>query len=102
MSQEHWDKVDLFLSHVSRVAGLVAARGVKPLVWDDELRRATPEQLRAWGLPGLVTPVVWKYTPDVAQQLPLELWSRLSESNLHPVLAATAFKVLVAGLLLFF
>jgi len=93
MGQERWGKIDLFLSHVSRIAGVVAARGVKPLVWDDELRKATPEQLNLWGLPDLVTPVVWKYTNDVAQYLPNEFWGRLSEAKLTPVYAASAFKV---------
>ncbi|XP_065349137.1 hexosaminidase D-like [Cloeon dipterum] len=92
MGQEHWSKIDLFLSHVSRIAGVVAARGVKPLVWDDELRKATPEQLSSWGLPDLVTPVVWKYTNDVAQYLPPEFWSKLSDAKLTPVYAASAFK----------
>ncbi|XP_059469546.1 hexosaminidase D-like isoform X2 [Neocloeon triangulifer] len=92
MGQERWGKIDLFLSHVSRIAGVVAARGVKPLVWDDELRKATAEQLSSWGLPDLVTPVVWKYTNDVAQHLPSEFWSKLSEAKLSPVFAASAFK----------
>jgi hypothetical protein len=93
MGQERWGKIDLFLSHVSRIAGVVAAKGVKPLVWDDELRKATPEQLNSWGLPDLVTPVVWKYTNDVAQYLPSEFWGRLANAKLTPVYAASAFKV---------
>lgn len=95
MGQERWGKIDLFLSHVSRIAGVVAAKGVKPLVWDDELRKATPEQLNSWGLPDLVTPVVWKYTNDVAQYLPSEFWGRLATAKLSPVYAASAFKVCV-------
>lgn len=95
MGQERWGKIDLFLSHVSRIAGVVAAKGVKPLVWDDELRKATPEQLNSWGLPDLVTPVVWKYTNDVAQYLPSDFWGKLASAKLSPVYAASAFKVCV-------
>lgn len=34
-------------------------------MWFDELKTATPEEIKSFDLDQLVTPVVWKYTTDL-------------------------------------
>ena len=60
-------------------------------MWFDELKAATPEEIKAFNLDELVTPVVWKYTSDLDKDLPLSMWRNLSRSW-TTVWGASAFK----------
>ncbi|PSN36468.1 hypothetical protein C0J52_20603 [Blattella germanica] len=63
MVDHQWSKKQLFLHH---------HRDVIPLTWDDEFRELTSQELVQWGIPKLIEPVIWKYTPDVANSYHLE------------------------------
>jgi len=63
-----WSVTDAALDHMAAVARV--AREVRPgvtvLVWDDMMREASPEQVRARMLDTLVQPVVWSYGEQLA------------------------------------
>ncbi|XP_063880000.1 hexosaminidase D-like [Scylla paramamosain] len=61
--------LNLYLHHVLHVAKHVRTRwGVRVLMWDDMVRRAPVQALRA--LAGVAEPVVWAYGPDVTRMVP--------------------------------
>ncbi|XP_069689508.1 hexosaminidase D-like [Periplaneta americana] len=92
-SRRRLEPRQLFVEHVTRVAGYVRAEfpGVTPLVWDDMLRHWSPLDLADSGLGGLVEPVVWVYAPDIARLLPHYVWH--AYTRVFPrVWIASAFK----------
>lgn len=64
---------------------------MKVLMWDDEFRKASLDQLVSSSLGTLVEPVVWKYTPDADVELTDSLWEKYSKV-FRSVWIASAFK----------
>jgi len=93
MVKNNWSKHQLFLNHINKVAQYIKDRypGVKPLVWDDELRKLSETELAEFNLGSLVEPVVWKYTPDIDTYLPDTMWDKYA-SLFGSVWIASAFK----------
>lgn len=93
MRKNQWTRRQLFLDHVTRVVKYV--RKTYPhltiLMWDDEFREITPEEIVESGLDRLVEPVVWKYTADPASDLNEQLWDNYA-NVWSSVWIATAFK----------
>lgn len=93
MTKNQWSKRQLFLSHVTKVVRYVKKKHPRLtlLMWDDEFREISPQEIRESGLDRLVEPVVWKYTTDPAAALTDQLWE--SYASVWPaVWIATAFK----------
>lgn len=64
---------------------------VRPLMWDDELRKMSVQELLASPLGKLVEPVVWKYTPSIDSFLPVDIWDKYA-TVFGSVWIASAFK----------
>lgn len=93
MAREHLSKNMLFTKHVRAIAEFIKKKYPKHriLMWDDEFRGFTQEELLSSGLHKIVEPVVWKYTKDVMDELGPSLWN-LYSSAFPSVWAASAFK----------
>lgn len=64
---------------------------IRPLMWDDELRKMSQQELQASPLGKLVEPVVWKYTPSIDSFLPVDIWDKYA-TVFGSVWIASAFK----------
>lgn len=64
---------------------------ISVLVWDDEFRKASLEELLSSNLGSLVEPVIWKYTPTVTTDLPSDMWEKYAKT-FNSVWIASAFK----------
>lgn len=93
MVKRQWGKKHLFLDHVSKVAKYIKAKypELTVLMWDDEFREITPQEIIDRGLHLMVEPVVWKYTTDPGTSLINELWESYA-AVWKDVWIATAFK----------
>lgn len=93
MVKRKWGKKQLFLDHVSKIAGHIRNRypGVTVLMWDDEFREILPQEIIDRGLHLMVEPVVWKYTTDPEASLTDQLWESYA-SVWKDIWVATAFK----------
>ncbi|CAL8137251.1 unnamed protein product [Orchesella dallaii] len=68
---------ELFLSHVTQVAGFVKNRHkVQPLMWDDEFRKMDEKVIMKYEIGTLVEIVVWNYTPNIIEQIPRKIWEK--------------------------
>ncbi|KAK6621635.1 hypothetical protein RUM44_001442 [Polyplax serrata] len=86
-------RYNLFLSHVTRVAGYVKKNypKVTPIIWDDMLRHLPTQSLEEFHLGELVEPMVWVYAEDIYRFVPSLVWEKYAE--IFPrVWAASAFK----------
>ncbi|KAK5850432.1 hypothetical protein PBY51_001313 [Eleginops maclovinus] len=84
----------LFLSHVTKVAGAVKAAwpNISIIMWDDMLRGMCPDTLKASGLVGLVQPMLWDYTPNLDVDKTVSLLEKYCSAGLCDVWAASSFK----------
>ncbi|XP_046409312.1 hexosaminidase D [Neodiprion pinetum] len=94
LERNKWDKQQLFLSHVVRVATYIKKKypTVKVLMWDDEFRDISVQEITDSGLNKLIEPVVWKYTTDPKVSLTENMWENYVELWPESVWIATAFK----------
>ncbi|KAK0095343.1 hypothetical protein PV326_008623 [Microctonus aethiopoides] len=93
MAKRQWDKKQLFLNHVVKIARYIKSRysHLTILMWDDEFRNILPQEIIESGLHKLIQPVIWKYTTNPGNSLTEQLWN--SYANIwHSVWIATAFK----------
>lgn len=60
-------------------------------MWYDELKSAPLELIKEYNLDNLVIPVVWKYTANLDNDLPSEMWKNMSYS-FKEVWGGSAFK----------
>lgn len=93
MFKQNLNKNMLFLDHVNTVAKIVNDKypHLRLLVWDDELRSISRNELKKTSLHHAVEPVVWKYTKDVYDELGPSLWN--TYANTFPKLwVASTFK----------
>ncbi|KZC10980.1 PREDICTED: hexosaminidase D-like [Dufourea novaeangliae] len=93
MVKKQWGKKQLFLDHTSKVARYVKDKypELTVLMWDDEFRDISPQEIIDRGLHLIVEPVVWKYTTDPGTYLTDQLWENYAAVWKH-VWVATAFK----------
>ncbi|XP_012673461.2 beta-N-acetylhexosaminidase isoform X2 [Clupea harengus] len=84
----------LYLSHVTAVGKFMTETwpSVKLLLWDDMLRKISVDTLKESGLPILVTPVVWKYLPQLDIKMISSWISRYEQAGFKRMWFASAFK----------
>lgn len=93
MIKSQWTKKQLFLNHVSKVVRYIKNKYKKLtiLMWDDEFRDISPQEIFDSGLHKLIEPVVWKYTTNPGASLMDPLWENYA--TVWPeIWIATAFK----------
>nr|XP_003703719.1 PREDICTED: hexosaminidase D-like [Megachile rotundata] len=93
MVKRKWGKKQLFLDHVSKVVRYIKDKypELSILMWDDEFREISPQEIIDRGLHLMVEPVVWKYTTDPGTSLTDQLWESYA-SVWKDIWVATAFK----------
>ncbi|CAK9805981.1 Hexosaminidase D [Anthophora quadrimaculata] len=93
MVKRQWGKKQLFLDHVSKVVKYIKNKypDLTVLMWDDEFREISPQEIMDNGLHYMVEPVIWKYTTDPGATLTDQLWKNYASVWKH-VWVATAFK----------
>lgn len=93
MAKKQWGKRQLFLDHVSTVVKYIKEKypELTVLMWDDEFRDITPQEIIDRGLHSMIEPVIWKYTIDPGTTLTEQLWESYS-AVWKQVWVATAFK----------
>ncbi|CAH0555280.1 unnamed protein product [Brassicogethes aeneus] len=93
MASENLSKNMLFIKHVKSVIKIIKSRfpDLRVLMWDDEFRSATKEELKKSKIGNMVEPVVWKYTKDVMDDLGPSLWDMYSDA-FPKIWVASAFK----------
>lgn len=89
------DKIDLdtlFIRHVLEVAKYIKEKhSVQPIMWDDMFRSIPEEYLRDTGINKYVELMVWKYTPNVEDQITKSIWEKYA-SLFSSIWVASAFK----------
>lgn len=93
MNKHNWSKHKLFLEHISAVAKKIKDkhRDLRILMWDDEFRSMTVNEIKQSQISELVEPVVWKYTKEVYEDLGPSLWDMYTK--VFPIVwAASAYK----------
>ncbi|CAL1532426.1 unnamed protein product [Lymnaea stagnalis] len=88
------DNHELFLHHVTKVANIVRYTGnqqVKPVIWDDELRKISANTILEFKLPSLVEIMVWQYGVNVLDKINITIWDKYS-GLFESVWIASAFK----------
>ena len=93
MAKNQWGKRQLFLNHLTKIAKYIKIKyqTLTILMWDDEFREISSQDIIESGLHKLVEPVVWKYTPDPGSSLTDQLWENYA-SVWPSIWIATAFK----------
>lgn len=93
MIKNHWTKKQLFLDHVSKVANYIKEKypHIAVLMWDDEFREISPQEIIDKDLHLTVEPVIWKYTTDPGSTMTDQLWESYG-AVWSSVWVATAFK----------
>ncbi|XP_034938120.1 hexosaminidase D-like isoform X2 [Chelonus insularis] len=93
MVKRQWSKKKLFLNHVESIVRYIKNKypHITVLMWDDEFRDITPEEIFKSGLNKLIEPVIWKYTSDLSTTLVDQLWENYA-AVWPEVWIATAFK----------
>lgn len=93
MTKRQWGKRQLFLDHVSSVVKYIKDKYPKltVLMWDDEFRDISPQEIIDRGLHLMIEPVVWKYTTDPGTTLTDQLWESYA-AVWKQIWVATAFK----------
>lgn len=76
LSELNWSKSELFLKHILAVTKEIKNKYkyLRILMWDDEFRSMTIEQLQKSRIAEYIEPVVWKYTKEVFEDLGPSLW----------------------------
>jgi len=93
MTKRQWGKRQLFLDHVSSVVKYIKNKypELTVLMWDDEFRDISPQEIIDRGLHLIIEPVVWKYTTDPGTTLTDQLWESYAVMW-KQIWVATAFK----------
>lgn len=93
LSRLNWSRNRLFLEHVLAVARRIKSRYnyLRVLMWDDQFRSMTLEELQRNRVADVVEPVVWQYSGDVFEDLGPNLWD-MYELVFPKVWIASAFK----------
>uniref|UniRef100_A0A0B7BHY6 beta-N-acetylhexosaminidase n=1 Tax=Arion vulgaris TaxID=1028688 RepID=A0A0B7BHY6_9EUPU len=94
MKSQNLSEAQMFLRHVQRVASIVReynGRGVKAIIWDDELRKISLRDLQGSRLSYLVEIMVWHYTKRVSEIIRSDVWNKYARV-FKSVWIASAFK----------
>ncbi|KAK6174355.1 hypothetical protein SNE40_017650 [Patella caerulea] len=93
MAQKGYKKEDLFFEHVSRVVRYVKEKYPKVtlIIWDDQLRDASSDNIKKFGLGGILEPMIWAYTPNPGDRFTADMWEKYGQAFNH-VWAASSFK----------
>jgi len=86
---EQIGKDGLYLEHMMPIVDHVAARGVRPILWDDMMRKWPMQQLEQ--LAPKVDLMVWSYRADPFARIGEEVLERFSQAGLR-LWSAAAFK----------
>ncbi|XP_013912747.1 PREDICTED: hexosaminidase D isoform X2 [Thamnophis sirtalis] len=94
LQQEENTIEKLCLDHMKAVAShIVSAHPtVKPIVWDDMLRRMSKETLRDSGLAQMIELMIWDYSPDLDVESKANLIEKYQRCNFSKFWFASAFK----------
>ncbi|CAA22078.3 beta-N-acetylhexosaminidase [Caenorhabditis elegans] len=87
------NKLRMIFDHLRMVSLNITEEypSTKVLMWYDELKSAPLELIKEYNLDNLVIPVVWKYTANLDNDLPSEMWKNMSYS-FKEVWGGSAFK----------
>ncbi|KAK9978331.1 hypothetical protein ABG768_020086 [Culter alburnus] len=88
------DMAKLFLNHVTAVGRFMTnlKRGIKLILWDDMFRTLSSDSIKASGLQGLASPMIWTYTPNMDVKVIGSYIAKYEEAGFHGVWFASAFK----------
>ncbi|ETE63098.1 Hexosaminidase D, partial [Ophiophagus hannah] len=94
LQQEENTIEKLCLAHMKAVASHIVSTHptVKPIVWDDMLRRMSKETLRDSGLAQLIELMIWDYSPDLDVESKASLIEKYQKCNFSKFWFASAFK----------
>ncbi|KAL7989398.1 hypothetical protein Chor_012064 [Crotalus horridus] len=94
LQQEENTIEKLCLAHMKAVASHVVSTHptVKPIVWDDMLRRMSEETLRDSGLAQLTELMIWDYSTDLDVESKASLIEKYQKCNFSKFWFASAFK----------
>uniref|UniRef100_A0A8C6YG71 beta-N-acetylhexosaminidase n=1 Tax=Naja naja TaxID=35670 RepID=A0A8C6YG71_NAJNA len=94
LQQEENTIEKLCLAHMKAVASHIVSTHptVKPIVWDDMLRRMSKETLRDSGLAQLIELMIWDYSPDLDVESKGFLIEKYQKCNFSKFWFASAFK----------
>ncbi|XP_026772626.3 beta-N-acetylhexosaminidase isoform X2 [Pangasianodon hypophthalmus] len=94
MKQNNGSVAALFLSHVTKVCHILAELkpGIKPIFWEDMLRKISATLLKESGLSSLASPMIWKYNANMNLVQIGELLSNYQQAGFQNVWFASAFK----------
>uniref|UniRef100_V5GYD2 beta-N-acetylhexosaminidase n=1 Tax=Anoplophora glabripennis TaxID=217634 RepID=V5GYD2_ANOGL len=83
----------LFLEHINNIIDIINRRypHIRILMWDDQIRSISLEDLKKEHFIDNIEPVVWRYTKDVYEELGPTLWNSYNKV-FTKVWAASAFK----------
>ncbi|XP_050398340.1 uncharacterized protein LOC126816152 [Patella vulgata] len=93
LAQKGYTKEDLFFEHVSRVVRYVKEKYPKVtlIIWDDQLRDASTDNIKKFGLGGILEPMIWAYTPNPGDKFTADMWEKYEQAFSH-MWAASSFK----------
>ncbi|XP_030646689.1 hexosaminidase D [Chanos chanos] len=88
------DIAKLFFSHVTSVARFMAETrpGIKILLWEDMLRKMSPDAIRESQLPNYAFPMIWNHLPNMNIDFIGQLISKYEKAGFKGVWFASAFK----------
>ncbi|KAK3520484.1 hypothetical protein QTP70_024093 [Hemibagrus guttatus] len=94
MKQNKKSVGELFLSHVVKVCQFLTEQspGIKPIFWEDMLRKLNANLVKESGLPSLATPMIWNYNAKMNMTQIGQLLSNYQTAGFHNVWFASAFK----------
>ncbi|KAM9457058.1 hexosaminidase D [Clarias gariepinus] len=84
----------LFLSHVTKVCHFLAEQkpGIKPIFWEDMLRKLDANLIKESGMQNLASPMIWKYDSNMDLSFMGEVLSNYQKAGFQNVWFASAFK----------
>ncbi|XP_060748330.1 beta-N-acetylhexosaminidase isoform X3 [Tachysurus vachellii] len=94
MKQNNRSEGNLFLSHVTKVCQFLTelSPGIKPIFWEDMLRKLGPNLIIESGLPSIASPVIWNYGAEINLSQIGQLLSNYQKAGFQNVWFASAFK----------
>ncbi|XP_047656433.1 beta-N-acetylhexosaminidase isoform X2 [Tachysurus fulvidraco] len=94
MKQNNRSEGNLFLNHVTKVCHFLTelCPGIKPIFWEDMLRKLDPDLIIESGLPSIASPVIWNYGAEINLSQIGQLLSNYQKAGFQNVWFASAFK----------
>uniref|UniRef100_H3BAW1 beta-N-acetylhexosaminidase n=1 Tax=Latimeria chalumnae TaxID=7897 RepID=H3BAW1_LATCH len=93
LAKNNGDINKMFLNHVKEVGNIIKIYpGMKLLMWDDMLRKTKVETIKDSGITEYISPVIWKYKPNLKVEEIESFISKYAESGFKSMMFASAFK----------